>query len=114
VGGVRRLGVGGIAYDDLRQALLEVVEVAGQAEDRHHLGGDRDVEAVFAREAVGGTAERGHDRAQGPVVHIHYAAPGDAPAVDAERIAPIDVIVEQRREQIVGGADGVQVAGEVQ
>ena len=32
----------------------------------------------------------------------------------AERIAPIDVIVDQRGEQVVGGADGVEVAGEME
>ena len=30
-----------------------------------------------------------------------HAPPGDAAAVDAERVAPVDVVVDQRREQIV-------------
>ena len=55
-----------------------------------------------------------HDRAQRAVVHVEHAAPGDAARIDAERIAPIDVIVEQRGEQIVRRGDGVEVAGEVQ
>ena len=109
-----RLAVAGIANHDFRQALLEVVEVLGEAEDRHHLGRDRDVETIFARKAVGGTAQRRHDRAQGPIVHVHHPPPCDASAIDAERIAPIDVIVDQRCEQVVGSADGMEIAGEMQ
>ena len=45
---------------------------------------------------------------------IWDAAPGDASRIDAERIAPIDMVVEQRREQVVRRRDGVEVAGEVQ
>ena len=32
-----------------------------------------------------------------------HAAPGDAARVEAQRVAPVDVVVEQRREQVVGG-----------
>ena len=97
VAGAHRLAVARIADDDVAEPLLQVVDVAGEAEDRHHLGGDGDVEAVLAREAVGDAAERGDDLAQRAVVHVDDAAPGDAAAVDAERIAPIDVVVDQRR-----------------
>ena len=63
--------------------------------------------------SVGDAAERRHHRAQRAVVHVEHAAPGDAARIDAERIAPIDVIVEQRGEKIVRRRDGVEVAGEV-
>ncbi len=109
-----RLAVARIGDDDVAEPLLEVVEIAGEAEDRHHLGGDRDVEAGLAREAVGDAAERADDLAQRAIVHVHDAAPGDAAAVDAELIAPVDVVVDQRREQIVRRRDGVEVAGEVE
>ena len=87
----------------LPSRLVEIVEVGGKAEDRHHLRGDGDVEAVLAREAVGDAAERGDDLAQRPVVHVHDAAPGDAAGVDAELVAPVDVVVDQRGQQVVGG-----------
>ncbi len=58
VGGAHRFALAGIADDDVAEPLLEVFEIAGEAEDRHHLGGDGDVEAVLAREAVGDAAER--------------------------------------------------------
>ena len=48
------------------------------------------------------------------VVHVERAPPGDAAHVDVERIAPVDVIVEHRGEQIVRRGDGVEIAGEMQ
>ena len=43
-----------------------------------------------------------------------HATPCDTARVDSERIAPIDVIVDQRREKIVRRRDGVEVASEMQ
>ena len=112
--GAHRLAVAGVADDDVAEPLLEVFEILGEAEDRHHFRRHGDVEAGLARIAVGDAAERADDLAQRAVVHVHDAAPGDAARVDAERIAPVDVVVDQRREQIVRRGDGVEVAGEVE
>ena len=114
VAGAHGFAVARIADDDVGEPLLEVLEILGEAEDRHHLGRDRDVEAVLAREAVGDAAERGDDSAQRPVVHVHDPAPGDPAGVDAELVAPVDVVVDQCGQQVVGGADGVEVAGEME
>jgi len=54
------------------------------------------------------------DRAQRAIVHVEDAPPGHPARIDAERVAPIDVIVEERREQIVRRGDGVEIPGEVQ
>ncbi len=51
--------------------------------------------------------------AQRPVVHVHDAAPGDAADVDLQRVAPVDVVVEHRGQQVVGAGDGVEIAGEM-
>ena len=106
--------VAGLADLDLAEPTLKIGEVAGQAEDRHDFRRHGDIEAGFARITVGGAAQRGDDVAQRPVVHIDGAPPGDTAGVDVELVAPIDMIVDQRREQIVGGTDGVEVAGEMQ
>ena len=37
-----------------------------------------------------------------------------AARVDVERVAPVDVVVEHRGEQVVGARDGVEIAGEMQ
>src|SRR5690606_38188683 len=102
------------SHDDVAKVLFKVLQVARQAQDRHYFGSNGDVETGFTRIAVRHTAERAHDRTQGAVVHVHDAAPGDAAAVDAERVAPVDVIVDQGRQQVVRRRDRVEVTGEVQ
>ena len=52
--------------------------------------------------------------AQRPVVHIERMSPDDAPRVDIERVAPMHVVVEHRREQIMRRSDRVKIAGEMQ
>ena len=69
--------VAGVGDDDAADPLLEVRQRLGQAEDRHQLAGHDDVEAVLAREAVGGAAEPDHDLAQRPVVDVDHPLPGD-------------------------------------
>ena len=109
-----RLPSARLSDHDIAEAALQVVQIGGKAEDRHHLGGDGDVEAVAAREPVADAAERADDLAQRPIVHVHDAPPGDPPGVEPERIALVDVIVEERRQQVVRGADGMEIAGEMQ
>ena len=107
-----------VGDDDARQTLLEIGEIGGEAQARHHLGGDRDVEAALAHEAVRAGARRPAEpdrhRAQRSVVHVDDAAPDDAARVDGQRVAPVHVVVDQRREQVVRRGDGVEVAGEVE
>ena len=99
---------------DAADPLLEVHQRLGQAEDRHQLRGHHDVEAVLARVAVGGAAEADHGLAQRPVVEVDDPLPGDRADVDVEGVAVVDVVVDERGEQVVGGRDGGEVAGEVQ
>ena len=103
-----------IADDDLAQALLEVIDARGQAQDCHDLGGDGDVEAVLARHALGLTANAVDNMAQLAIVHIDDALPGNALNVDAELVALLNMVVEHGCQQVVGSADGVEVAGKVQ
>ena len=69
---------------------------------------------ALARVAVGAAAEADGDLAQRAVVHVDRAPPADAQRVDLVRVAVQDRGVEHRREQVVGGADRVDVAGEVE
>src|SRR5262249_37341533 len=103
-----------VPTDDFAKPLRQILEVGREAEDRHDLRGDRNVETVFARKAVGGPAERGNDAAQRPVVHVHDPAPGDAPRVEPKGISPVDVVVDQGGEQVVRRGDSVEVPGEVE
>ena len=104
----------GVAHDDVAQAFFEVFAGGGQAEDGHDFGGHDDVKAVFAGEAVARAAQGDDGGAQGAVVHVHDAAPDDAPGVKAQGVAVVDVVVHERGQQVVRQGDGVEVAGEVQ
>ena len=109
----RRL-VARVADHDVAEPLLEIRQRRREAEDRHHLGRDDDVETVLAGEAVRGAAEC-HDRvAQRAVVHVEHPLPRDAARVDAQLVAVVDVVVDQRGEQVVRELDRVEVAGEVE
>ena len=103
-----------IADDQAGQAGLQVRDVGGQAENCHDLGGDGDVVAVLTRGAVDAAAEAVDDEAELTVVHIDAAAPGDAARVDVEAIALINMVIQHGSQQVVGSADGVEVAGEVE
>ena len=108
------LALVGVGHHDARKARLQIGKVAREAENGHHLAGDGDVEAVLARHAVHAAAQAVRDEAQLAVVHIDAPLPGDAPRVDVQRVALVDVVVEHGGQQVVGRADGVQIAGEVQ
>jgi hypothetical protein len=58
--------------------------------------------------------QRADRLAQGAVVHVHHALPRDAPHIDAELVAMVDVVVEHRGEKVVRERDRVEVAGEVE
>ena len=63
---------------------------------------------------LAGPPEPDRDVAQRAVVHVHHALPGDAPDVEAQLVAVMDVVVDQRRQQVVREPDGAEIAGEVQ
>ena len=114
VGGGDRLLVAGQAHDDPPQAPFEVGPPGGQTKDGHDFTTRHDHEVVFPGRPATDPAQAKHYVAQGPVVHVHRAGPADAPLVEAERVAMMDVAVEHGREEVVGRGDGVEVTGEVQ
>ena len=81
---------------DISEAFFEVSEIRRQAEDRHHLGSDGNIETGFAHDAVVKSADARRYRSQGPVVHVNNSAPGYAAWVDIELILPVHVIVDER------------------
>jgi len=117
----------GCADDDASEALAEVLEVGAQGEGGHDLGGDGDVEAGLARAAVGGGAEADDDVADRAVGDVNDAVPDDRVGVDvepleaaagealvAEGVLVEDAGVDGGGEEVVGRADRVDVAGEVE
>ena len=108
------LALVGRADGDRAEPRAQVEEVARDGDDRHHLGGGGDVPAGLARVAVRAAAEADHGVAQRAVVDVDAAPPGDRERVDAELVAVQQMRLEHRREQVVRGADRVDVAGEVE
>ena len=108
------LAVEGVGDDDAGQSLFEVSDVGSKAEDCHDLGRDGDVEAVLTRDTLHAAAEAVDDISELTVVHVDRALPGDLLDVDAKRVALLDVVVEHGSDEVVGSADGVEVAGEVE
>ena len=109
-----RLIIVGIAYHHARETLAQIGKRRGKAENRHHLGGDGDVKAVLARDAVFDAAETVHHKAELTVIHIHTSAPRDAARIDAQRIAVMYVIVYHCGKQIVCRAYGMKITGKMQ
>ena len=103
-----------VAHNHLGQAGLHVHQIGGQAQHSHDLRGHHDVEAVLAGHAGGLAAQAAGDMAQLAVVHVHHPLPGDLTGVDVQGVALLDVVVDQGGQQVVGDADGVEVAGEVE
>ena len=108
------LGRSGVADHDVADPPLQVRPRLGEAEDRHQLGGDDDVEPVLAGEPVRVASQGDGDLAQRAVVHVQHALPGDAPDVDVELVAVVHVVVDQRGQQVVRRRDRREVTGEVQ
>ena len=105
--------VEGIGHDHAAQPGLQVGDVTGQAQNGHDLAGHGDVEAVLPGDALHLAAQAVDDVAQLAVVHVHAALPDDLLDVDAQGVALLDVVVQQGGQQVVGRADGVEIAGEV-
>lgn len=103
-----------VADDDLAQPLFQISQITGQTEDGHHFGGNRDIEAGFARKAVANATQRPDHLAQRTVIHVHHPAPGDTARIEILFIAPVNMVIDHRRQQVMRGGDGVEIAGEMQ
>ena len=112
--GVDRLAGVIVGDKDIAQAALQIVDVGSQAEDRHDLGRDGDDKVILTRYAVDLAAQADDDIAQRAVVHIQTALDENAALVDAECVALLDMVVEHGAAKVVGGCDGVHVAGKVE
>ena len=99
---------------DRPEAATEIRVAPRDRDDRHHLGGRGDVEAGLARHPVRAPAEPDDDTPQRAVVHVETAPPADGVRVDPQVVAVQQVRFQHGREQVVRGADCVNVAGEMQ
>ena len=112
--GANGLAVVGVADHDLPEALLEVGDGGRQAQDRHDLRRDGDVESILAWDALGLAADAVDDMAELTVVHVDDALPSDALDVDAERVALLHDALAAREERLVVAFEGFLMRDEVQ
>ena len=75
---------------------------------------DRDDELGLARDAVLAATEPDDDVAQRPVADVEDARPEDPVRIDAERVLVVEAVVDEGAGQVVGRADRVDVAGQVE
>src|SRR5579885_2619286 len=85
-----------------------------EGENGHNFRGRGDDKAGLPSAAVFFTVERYGYAAQRAVVHIHGAGPRDAFGVQIQIVAVKEMRVNERREQVVRGRDGVKITVEMQ
>src|SRR5437867_1865778 len=100
--------------DDSLESCLQVVDPFREAEDRHHLARGRDDEPVFPRHAVLRATEARDDVPELAVVHVEASREQDPRRIDVEHVPVEDVGVHDGRDQVVRGADRVDVPREVE
>jgi hypothetical protein len=100
--------------DDPSESGPQVVEVRGKGEHRHDLRRHRDHPLRLTRDAVLPAAQADDRATHGPVADVDDPWPEDRERIDAVGIAVMKTVVEERGGEVVGGADGVDVAGEVE
>ena len=110
---------------DSSQSLPQIFEVGGQSENRHYLRGRRDIETAVAGHSVFAVAD--DDVAQRTIVHVNHPAPGNVIRIEIETLqslplqpfvaGPFFVIqsgIDSGGQEIVCGADGVKITGQMQ
>ncbi len=109
-----RLALVVVGNDHALKTCPKIIHVLRKTEHCHDLGGCRDDEVILPHRPVGLAAKTDGDISKSPVVHVHAPLPDDAGRIDAQGITEMKVIVDCRREQVVGGGDRVEVTGEVE
>ncbi len=115
------------ADHDAPDAFPHILQACGEGQDSHQLAGHRDVKACLAQGTISLVAQAHDDVAYRPIIDIHDTVPGDRVGVDVELletfaleegIAPavfvVDAGVDGGGAEVVGHADCVNVAREVQ
>ena len=108
-----RLALTVIGHHHPAQTGFQVRKVRGQTKHRHDLAGHGDIKAVLPGDPLHPAAEAVDNVAELPVVHIHTALPGDVLYVDIQGVPLLDMVVQQRCQQVIGRPDSVEIPGEV-
>ena len=102
------------ANHDCIETPAQVFAAGGQAKNRHDLRRGGDDESAGAIGRIAARIHAHHNVAQRAVVHVQRARPGDGGRIDVERIAEVEMRIDERGQQIVRRSDGVEVAVEME
>ena len=80
----------------------------------HHFGGDHNVKTALTWIAVCRAAQCHGNLPQRAIIHVKHALPGHSAHINAQRVAMMNMVVEQRGQQIVRERNGAEIAGEMQ
>ena len=102
VGSRDQLAVIGHRRQHAREALAQILRTLGETQCCHDLRGRRDVEPGLARHALEPAAQPDDHMAQRAVVEIDDPPPEDTAGIDPQGVGMVDVVVDERAEQVVG------------
>ena len=91
-----------ISHNHVAQTVLQILKVLRKTKDRHNFRCHSDVKTTLTREAVCDPTEVHVDLTQGPVVHVQNATPCDTTDVDLKHVAPVNMVIHHRSQQVVG------------
>ena len=109
-----RPALGRRGKDDPAETRPQVVEVGGKGEDGHHLRADGDDPFRLAGDAVLAAAEADDGPPNCAIADVDHSRPEDRKRIDPERVLVVEAVVEEGRGEVVGRADRVDVAGQVE
>ena len=108
-----RRAIPAIGHDHIPKSLLQILQVFRKTEDRHHFRRHRNVKPAFARKSISDAAQRQGHLTQCTVIHVDNAAPGHTTQINFLLIAPINVIVDHRRQKRMGRGNGMEITGKM-
>ena len=72
------------------------------------------MKTVLTHNAIALAAQTNRNMAQHPVIHIHDPLPDNPLDVNPQSISLLQMIIQHRRQQIVGAGHGMNIAGKMQ
>ncbi|CAI8390752.1 MAG: Uncharacterised protein [SAR116 cluster bacterium MED-G04] len=102
IAAIDRAAITAIGNDDIAKPLFKIIEIGGEAQNGHDLGRNGDIKPGFTGKTVGDTAEVADDLAKRTIVHIQHTPERHTPDVNFLLIAPVDVIIQHRGEEVMG------------
>ena len=86
------------------------MHIRRQAKDRHDLRRDRDHKVILADHSVHLISKSHNDVAEHSVVHVQTSLPDDLSWIDLQLVSLLDMIVQDRRQQIVRRSDCMEIS----